>query len=612
MSSGYGGRSAEPVHRMSPTEALVALREEQTRDGVIGVVVDFLRGAFDFVAVFVRHEDTFEVFEATGIDYGGGADLTQTIVDLERSRVLRTVVDGKAPYVGPIPPGDPLEGALGALGRGRLRAVLMYPVVIRDRTIAVVHGDRGGEALAPRQLSDVALVLSQLGAQLERVIRQKRKRQRAAPRPKASAEPLSPQPAPATPAPATPRAPEPPAPVPLPPRFAEPPAPVQAQQREVHPPELAPAVAEAPPQVESGPEVETAEPKATPPPPPAEAFAMAPPSDEPVEQEDFEALAAAGYESFAEEAEAEEEELFEIPVEWIDPSQGGEMADHVRAFLSGDPPARAQAAQALREGREDAAWALSDRFPGPLFVFRMTIDELPAPEGMGPVIGLLASLGPAALPALSSLSESPNEERRFWATMLLAKTGDHAAVPVLARRLLDSSPDVALAARRGLWRLRRAPEFAAVLQHAMSELKSGDPERSVPLIRALGQFHHVAAIPVLIGMLGSRDAQVAQAANEALREIARQDFGSSEKRWSGWWERSRTLPRLHWVIDALEDRDRDLRLAAISELTELTGFDFGYQSDLDPGRQAPALQRWREWLERDGRSRATPAPFPAI
>ncbi len=180
MSSGYGARLGQE-HRMSAGEAMAALREEQTRDGVIGVAVDFLRGAFDFVAVFVRHEETFQVFEATGVEYGGGADLTQTIVDIERSRVLRTVVEGKAPYVGPIPAGDPLEGALGALGRGRLRAVLMYPVVIRDRTVAVVHGDRGGEALAPRQLSDVALVLSQLGAQLERVIRERRLASRLSP-----------------------------------------------------------------------------------------------------------------------------------------------------------------------------------------------------------------------------------------------------------------------------------------------------------------------------------------------------------------------------------------------------------------------------------------------
>jgi hypothetical protein len=71
------------------------------------------------------------------------------------------------------------------------------------------------------------------------------------------------------------------------------------------------------------------------------------------------------------------------------------------------------------------------------------------------------------------------------------------------------------------------------------------------------------------------------------------------------------VPRIGWVIDALEDRDRDLRLAAISELTELTGFDLGYRSDLEPGKQGPALQRWREWLEREGRSRATPLPFPA-
>ena len=331
---------------------------------------------------------------------------------------------------------------------------------------------------------------------------------------------------------------------------------------------------------------------------------MAPPASG---EEDRDALAAAEDASLQET----EDEPFEVPIEWLEVSQGAQMADQVRAFLSGDPPARAAAAAALRAGGEEAAWALAERFPGPLFVFRMTIDELPGPEAMGPVMGLMALLGPAALPALSDLAESSNEERRFWATMLIAKTGDHAAVPVLARRLLDSSPDVALAARRGLWRLRKAPEFAQVLEQATSELSGADPERSLPLIRALGQFRHVPAIPLLIGLLSSRDSQVGQAANEALRDIARQDFGTSERRWSAWWEQSRSMPRLHWMIDALEDRDRDLRLAAISELTELTGFDFGYRSDLDPGKQGPALERWREWLERDGRARATPMPFPA-
>ncbi len=109
MSSGYGARLGQE-HRMSAGEAMAALREEQTRDGVIGVAVDFLRGAFDFVAVFVRHEETFQVFEATGIEYGGGADLTQTIVDIERSCVLRTVVEGKAPS-GPFPRGTRSKGA---------------------------------------------------------------------------------------------------------------------------------------------------------------------------------------------------------------------------------------------------------------------------------------------------------------------------------------------------------------------------------------------------------------------------------------------------------------------------------------------------------------------
>jgi hypothetical protein len=161
--------SARPV---TVVETLDQLRALPSRDALIGAALRFLLVAFDFVVFYGRRGDEMTVFEASGVDFGG-ADISHTGVSLQRSSSLRTVVDTRASYVGPIPAGDPLESSLGYLGRSRLRAVFLYPVVVRDRTVGVVYGDRGGEALAPSQLSDVTLVLSQLGGAFERVLVEK-------------------------------------------------------------------------------------------------------------------------------------------------------------------------------------------------------------------------------------------------------------------------------------------------------------------------------------------------------------------------------------------------------------------------------------------------------
>src|SRR4029077_8704093 len=50
--------------RLTPAEALVRLREASTRDEVIGAAIAFVRGAFQFVALYTRQGTSMVVFEA--------------------------------------------------------------------------------------------------------------------------------------------------------------------------------------------------------------------------------------------------------------------------------------------------------------------------------------------------------------------------------------------------------------------------------------------------------------------------------------------------------------------------------------------------------------------
>jgi hypothetical protein len=559
-SAGPTPPAARPA-KLAPAEALLRLREAGGRDEVIGAAIAFVRGAFQFVALYARRGSAMAVFEVAGTDLQG-ADRERAEVPLDRASVLRTVSEARAPYVGPVPPGDPLERALGALGRSRLRAVLLYPVVIRDRTVAIVYGDSAGEALAPRRLSDVALVLSQVGPALERVLRAgKGDRTRAAAATgvaAAGAPPIEPE---------------------LPPSGLVSPAATVAPLETGLPADEAATWAEGLGSVEIDPLAVTA--LQAPLPTPA-------------------SLAVAPAETAAEAPVLPEYDEIELPEDWNAPEEGGTYADLVRAFLSGNAETRADAEARLRLGGTAAARAVIERFPGPLYVFRMSIDELPGPEGIGPLAGLLAVIGGDSVGPLSSLLEEAGEERRFWATVLLAKLAYPEAVLPLFERLFDSAPDVAAAARRGLLVLRGAPDFPKALERLDGELASSDPERLRRAIRALGQLHHVPAIPRLIDLCASRDSAIEEAAADALREIAQQDFGSNSKRWAAWWAVAQRHPRALWLIEALGHKDPDIRRSAFGQLAGATSLHFGYNTDLPPRERQLSVERWRDWWASEG------------
>ena len=51
------------------------------------------------------------------------------------------------------------------------------------------------------------------------------------------------------------------------------------------------------------------------------------------------------------------------------------------------------------------------------------------------------------------------------------------------------------------------------------------------------------------------------------------------------------------MVKNLESDDPAVRLFAIEGLRRLTGDDFGYDYYADADQRAPAVQRWKQWLE---------------
>ena len=110
----------------------------------------------------------------------------------------------------------------------------------------------------------------------------------------------------------------------------------------------------------------------------------------------------------------------------------------------------------------------------------------------------------------------------------------------------------------------------------------------------------MAAVPRLIELCSSRDPGIEEAAGDALREIARQDFGSNAKRWASWWAEAQRHPRALWLIEALAHKDPDIRLSAFGELATATSLHFGYNTDLPPRERQLSVERWRDWWASEG------------
>ena len=281
------------------------------------------------------------------------------------------------------------------------------------------------------------------------------------------------------------------------------------------------------------------------------------------------------------------------------PFEVPEAVEQLLRSARGSPDRANLVAQLARRGAEAAA-ALCARFPGPIEVKSEALAEATPVFEQGPVLSALAALGTSATERLLPLLEDPDPERRRCAVLLLAHIGDPAAFPELAARAFDSHSRVSAAARGALASLRRRPEMQPVAERLRQALVSPIIERSAQAARALGRLGDVEAIPLLIQRLESGDRVAVEAASDALSRIALRRMGPHPDLWRAWWKENRNVPRMRWLLAALEDADRDLRQAAAEELRTSGAPPVPYSPDASPAERQRAARAWAEWWEEAG------------
>lgn len=139
------------------------------RDEVLTAFFDFARQFFEHAALFTIQRTAAEIFAVYGLD-----DAPGTPVPLDSSGKLSEAKTRKLPLAATLSKEGEDRKLAESLGRETDVAALLLPIVVRDRTVAILYGDHGDEAVDLADVGEVIALAPLCGQALERIILRKK------------------------------------------------------------------------------------------------------------------------------------------------------------------------------------------------------------------------------------------------------------------------------------------------------------------------------------------------------------------------------------------------------------------------------------------------------
>ncbi|MBN2524893.1 MAG: hypothetical protein JXR76_00780 [Deltaproteobacteria bacterium] len=228
----------------------------------------------------------------------------------------------------------------------------------------------------------------------------------------------------------------------------------------------------------------------------------------------------------------------------------------------------------LLDAGDVAIQALIAHFPGPLSCDRFQeMGNLSDISHHGPVLRVLKMFGEQTVPFVIPLLDSFDSEIRFYSTFLFFELKSLDVLNVLVNRAFDNDRQIRALAIDSIMAHAGAGEYLSAVEHISMVLVGAGTtlEKKRIAAEALGQIKEPESIPALSAMLGSVDGILAERCQKALVSITFRDFGFSEKRWNSWYNQNRTVHRLEWAIDAINDKHEEIQRMALSTLKKSVG-----------------------------------------
>ncbi len=184
-------------------EASQAIADAVNRDEVVEAALRFGRNTFPAVALLAVGHGEVTGQQATG--WEGARERVRSVrLDPRAATLFRAPLETRAPCLGP-PAREPGNAALlDAMGRPWPGTVLVFPVVVRDRVVALLYGD----AAEPQPASEVGwqaregevnpteviLLWNEVGPAFDRILRARKRLRAFAPPLGATSSPAAPGP----------------------------------------------------------------------------------------------------------------------------------------------------------------------------------------------------------------------------------------------------------------------------------------------------------------------------------------------------------------------------------------------------------------------------------
>lgn len=244
---------------------------------------------------------------------------------------------------------------------------------------------------------------------------------------------------------------------------------------------------------------------------------------------------------------------------------------------------------------------LARAFPGNLWIdLNRPHRPIRAARHLSGCASAMVAFGDAAVPHVALLLRAPRPEVRLAACVVAADLMSGELVRPLAARLQDELAVVRNAAMLALRASSLLPEARMLRSELIATLEDTDKKREWRRKAAwtIGQLRDAEAVPHLIELLS--DSDVSDMVRQSLMLLLGRDHGRFQFRWRSWWKKHGPDGRARWLIDALDQKDAELRARAAEELVLLTGEGFDARHATTTREQARELgDRYAEWLEQN-------------
>jgi hypothetical protein len=524
---------------LSLSEAGRRIEAAPDRDAIFETLCRGARSRLQFVGLLMVHGDVAVGRLALGLQWLPREAVAQVSVSLDKPSPFRAAVAGKAPYIGRLGEEPVGEAALSALGRRPPLPALLLPIVLKERTVALLYGDADGNPIEAELLADLSTAVAAAGRSFQRLILRQKGAEYAKAPPKA--------------APAG--------------KLNEGGAVKGDGAVGLWRAVTAPAGGESSPTEKM------------------DVARMTSPG--------FAALSSAVVQTLQDQPTQKLEQPPGAP-------SLTDIESLIQSVVREDEHAQ-RSLEALSNLGERAAEMVVKHLPGPLRLDRHTLRGPTPPLGdHGPLLAVLARLSRSSLRPLLLRANDQSLEVRYYVTLALGELKEPSVVPVLGQRLFDNDAGVRHVAMQALAKMDPSSELRTLTESLRGELPGPERARQRFSAEALGALRDVPSVPRLIELVKHPDERIVVSARRALVDITKQDFGTSRWRWRGWWDRHRNEPRVEWMLEGLGHAEAEVRLSASEELRALSSEYFGYHFDLPKREREEARRKWVDWWRTHG------------